>query len=319
MNNKQVMKVMRIHAYGGPEQLRYEEAPIPQLGQGQVLVRVHAASVNPIDTKLATGMKRPVLNNKAVPLPWIPGGDFSGIVEDVSSEITSVRKGDAVYGDSPSGGSYAPYVIAEANAVALKPKKLSHVESASVPLAAQTAWQALFEHGHLQSGQTVLIHAASGGVGTFAIQLAHWKKAKVLATASAENGEYLRSLGADIAIDYKKVSFESIAKEVDLVIDLIGGETQERSFTVIKPKGYLVSTINPPSQELAIKHNVHALMMSMKPSSTVLSQLAELLDTTAIRTKVTKVYPLAEAHKAWTDILSHHTQGKIVLEIIHTI
>jgi NADPH:quinone reductase-like Zn-dependent oxidoreductase len=318
MNNK-MMKAVRINAYGGPEQLRYEEVPIPQLGVGQVLVRVHAASVNPIDTKLATGMKRPVLNNKAVPLPWIPGGDFSGIVEDVSSEITSVRKGDAVYGDSPAGGSYAPYVIAEANAVALKPKKLSHVESASVPLAAQTAWQALFEYGHLQSGQTVLIHAASGGVGTFAIQLAHWKKVKVLATASAENGNYLRSLGADIAIDYKKVSFESIAKEVDLVIDLIGGETQERSFGVIKPKGYLVSTINPPSQELATKHNVHALMMSMEPSSTVLAQLAELLDTAVIQTKVTKVYSLPETHKAWTDILSHHTQGKIVLEITHTI
>ena len=162
----------------------------------QVLVHVHAASVNPIDTKLAAGMKRPVMNNQAIPLPWIPGGDFSGIVEDVSQENFECSKSeDAVYGDSPAGGSYATYVIAEAETIALKPQKLNDIESASVPLAAQTAWQALFEHGHLQSGQAVLIHGGSGGVGTFAIQLAHWKKAKVIATASTGHEEYLRSLG----------------------------------------------------------------------------------------------------------------------------
>src|SRR5665213_4342504 len=193
MINNRLMKALRIHQYGGPEQLRYEEVPVPQLGPRQILVRVFAASVNPIDTKLAAGMKRPVMNNEGVPLPWIPGGDFSGIVEDVFLEVTNVRKGDAVYGNSPAGGSYATYVIAEANAIALKPKTLNDIESTSVPLAAQTAWQAFFEHGHLQNGQTVLIHGASGGVGTFAVQLARWKDTKVFATASEDHGKYLKS------------------------------------------------------------------------------------------------------------------------------
>jgi NADPH:quinone reductase-like Zn-dependent oxidoreductase len=317
MNKKiKMMKVMRVHAYGGPEQLRYEEVVIPTLGsKGQILVRVYAASVNPIDTKLASGMKRPVMNNEAIALPWIPGGDFSGIVEDITSDIKNVRKGDAVYGDSPAGGSYAPYVVADADAVALKPKTLNDIESASVPLAAQTAWQALFEHGHLQSGKAVLIHGGSGGVGTFAIQLARWKKAKIMATCREEHKEYLHSLGADIVIDYTQIPFESFAENVDLVIDLVGGETQARSFTVLKPKAYLVSTVSPPSEELATKHHVNALMMTMKPSKAILSQLAELLDTAAIRTNVTKIYPLVEAPKAWADIMSHHTLGKIVLEV----
>jgi NADPH:quinone reductase-like Zn-dependent oxidoreductase len=317
MNNKLIMKAMQIHDYGGPEQLRYEDVPVPKHGKGQVLVRVHAASVNPIDIKLASGMKRPVMDDKAVPVPWIPGGDFSGIVEDVSEEITDIQKGDVVYGDSPAGGSYAAYVIAEADAVAFKPKTLNCLGAASVPLAAQTAWQALFEHGHLQSGQTVLIHGGSGGVGTFAVQLAQWKKAKVMATGSSDHGGYLHSLGTDIVIDYKKIPFESIAENIDVVIDLVGGETQARSFSVLKPKGYLVSTMSPPSEELASKHHVNALMMTMKPSNIILSKLAELLDSGSLRTEVTKVYPLADAHKAWADIMSHHSRGKIVLEVPH--
>ncbi len=315
MNHKLIMRAMRIHAYGGPEQLRYEEMPVPLLKEGHVLVRCNAASVNPIDTKLASGMKRPVMNNESVDLPWIPGSDFSGIVEEVSEEIKDFKKGDAVYGDSPGGGSYAPYVLAQVGQIARKPKTLNDVGSASIPVAAQTAWQALFDHGHLQAGQTVLIHGGSGGVGTFAVQLAHWKKAKVLATGSEEHMDYLRSLGADLAIDYHKDSFESLVHNVDVVVDLVGGETQERSFKVLKPQGHLVSTINAPSLALSEKHNIQALMMTMQPSETILSRLAQLIDSGDIRTEVTKVYALPEAPKAWSEILSHHVHGKIVLEV----
>ena len=307
-----MMKAIRIHAYGGPEQLRYEDAPVPQAGKGEVLVRVRAASVNPIDYKLASGAFRQVM---PVSFPWIPGGDFSGVVEEVGQDITGFGKGEAVYGDTPGGGAYAAFAATGTDALARKPQKLNFIEAASVPLAGQTAWQALFDHGHLQSGQTVLIHGAAGGVGTFAIQLAHWKGARVLATASAANLEYLRSLGAVVAIDYKATRFKAVAKDVDLVLDLIGGETQQRSFAVLKPGGYLVSVVQPPSQELAAKHRVHAVIMRMQPWTANLEQLARLLDAGTIRTVVTKTYPLSQAREAWKDIMSGHTRGKIVLEV----
>ena len=188
------MKAIRVHAYGGPEQLRLEEASQPKVEGGKVLVRIHVASVNPIDFKLASGNMRQIMPIK---FPWIPGGDFSGIVEEVGSGVSGLAKGDAVYGDASGGGAYAEFYAGPASMIAPKPRRLSDIEAASVPLAAQTAWQGLFDHGRLERGETVLIHAASGGVGTFAVQLAHWKGAKVLATASADNVDYVRSLGAD--------------------------------------------------------------------------------------------------------------------------
>ena len=228
------MKAIRVHAYGGPEQLRLEEAPQPKVESGKVLVRIHAASVNPIDFKLASGNMRQIM---PINFPWIPGGDFSGIVEEVGSGVTGLAKGDAVYGDASGGGAYAEFYAGPASMIAPKPRRLSDIEAASVPLAAQTAWQGLFDNGRLERGETVLIHGAAGGVGTFAVQLAHWKGAKVLATASSDNVDYLQSLGADTVIDYKATPFESVAKNVDLVFDLIGGETQRRSFGVLKAGG----------------------------------------------------------------------------------
>ena len=164
-----VMKAIRIHEHGGPEQLRYEEAPVPEVGSGQVLVRVRAASVNPVDWKLAAGTFR------SIELPWIPGGDFAGTVEKVGAGVTGWAPGEAVFGNTPGGGSYAEFAATSAGMVARRPEKLDFVQAASVPLAGQTAWQGLFDHGHLEAGQTVLIHGASGGVGSFAVQLAHWK------------------------------------------------------------------------------------------------------------------------------------------------
>ena len=306
------MKAIRLDQYGGPERLRYEDAPTPQPSEGQVLVRVQAASVNPIDYKLASGAFRQMM---PLNFPWAPGHDFSGVVETVGPGVAGLKRGDAVYGSRPGGGAYAEFVAAPFGTVAPKPTKLSPVEAASVPGAAQTAWLGLFDHGHLQRGQTVLIHAAAGGVGTFAVQLAHWKGARVLATGSAANADYLRSLGADQAIDYRGASFESVAADVDLVLDLVGGETQQRSFGVLKPGGRLVSTVQPPSQEEAARRKVQATMMVMQPSSELLRQLAGLLDAGAIRTVVTKTYPLSQAPDAWTYLMSGHTRGKVVLEI----
>jgi NADPH:quinone reductase-like Zn-dependent oxidoreductase len=306
------MKAIRIHEYGGPEKLREEDVPEPRAESGQVLVRVHAASVNPIDYKLASGVMRQIM---PLEFPWIPGGDFSGVVEAVGAGVTGFKKGDVVYGDTPGGGAYTQQLGTPAGVVAPKPSKLSHIEAASVPLAGQTAWQALFDHGRLERGQTVLIHGGSGGVGAFAVQLAHWKGAKVLATGSAENADFLRSLGADMAIDYKAKPFESVAKNVDLVLDLIGGETQRRSFGVLKPGGALIATAQPPSEEEAARHKVRATMMRMEASARNLLELAKLLDAGTIRPLVSKKYPLSEARAAWADILSGHTRGKIVLEV----
>jgi NADPH:quinone reductase-like Zn-dependent oxidoreductase len=306
------MKAIRIHEYGGPEKLREEDVPEPRAESGQVLVRVHAASVNPIDYKLASGVMRQIM---PLEFPWIPGGDFSGVVEAVGAGVTGFKKGDVVYGDTPGGGAYTQQLGTSASVVAPKPSKLSHIEAASVPLAGQTAWQALFDHGRLERGQTVLIHGGSGGVGAFAVQLAHWKGAKVLATGSAENADFLRSLGADMAIDYKAKPFESVAKNVDLVLDLIGGETQRRSFGVLKPGGSLIATAQPPSEQEAAQHKVRAAMMRMEASAKNLLELAKLLDAGTIRPLVSKKYPMSEARAAWADILSGHTRGKIVLEV----
>jgi NADPH:quinone reductase-like Zn-dependent oxidoreductase len=251
-----------------------------------------------------------------IDFPWIPGGDFSGIVEKVGPGVAGFKIGDAVYGDASGGGAYASFYAGPATMIAPKPRRLSDIEAASVPLAAQTAWQGLFDHGRLERGQTVLIHAAAGGVGTFAVQLAHWKGAKVLATASAANADYVRALGADQVIDYKSTPFESVAKNVDLVFDLIGGDTQRRSFAVLKPGGSLVATAQPPSAEEAANHKVEAKMMQMKATTSNLKQLAELLDAGSLKTTVAKTYSLAQAREAWAEIMSGHTRGKIVLEVM---
>jgi NADPH:quinone reductase-like Zn-dependent oxidoreductase len=199
--------------------------------------------------------------------------------------------------------------------VASQPPKLTPIEAASLPLAGQTAWQAIFDHGQLQAGQTALIHGAAGGVGSYAVQLARWKGARVLATASADDAEYVRSLGAEVVIDYRSTRFESVARNVDLVLDLIGGETQERSFDVLKPGGCLISTVQEPSPEEAAKHRVYAAVMRMQPSTKGLQQIAELVEAGSLKLVVTKIYPLAQARDAWVHLMTGHPSGKLVLEV----
>jgi NADPH:quinone reductase-like Zn-dependent oxidoreductase len=306
------MKAVRVHAYGGSDQLVYEDAPIPSAQSGQVLVRVHAASVNPFDHKVAAGAFAKFI---ALKLPYIPGADFSGVVESLGAGVSGMRVGDSVYGNCQPVGAYAQFVAAPTATIAPKPRTLSHVQAASVPTASQTSWQALFDHGRLERGQTVLIHAAAGGVGSFAVQLAHWKGAKVFATASSANADFVRSLRADQVIDYKTTKFETVAKNVDLVLDLIGGDTQARSLAIIKPGGCLIATTQPPPQDEAGRRGIRAEMIQMKASTAGLIEIGKLLDSGTIKAIVGKTFPLANVAEAWALSLSGHAQGKIVLEV----
>lgn len=305
------MKAIRIHQYGGPDLLQYEDAPIPKIQRGEVLVRVHAAGVNPVDYKHASGSLEHFFSFDP---PWIPGRDFSGIIEKIGPDVTNFKVGDAVYGNCAS--CYAEFVIVQASRMVLKPNSLTHLKAASIPIAAQTAWEALFDHGHLQAGQTVLIHAAAGGVGTFAVQFAHRKKARVLATASSSNKEYLQTLGADLVIDYRTTLFESIAKDVDLVLEMMGGEIQERSFGCLKKGGRLIATTKEPSQEQADKCRIYATMMHTKGSESLLKKITDMINTGTIKTEVARTYPLPKAADAWAYIMTKHVRGKVVLEVV---
>src|SRR5216683_2520023 len=243
------MKAVRIHTYGGPEVLRYEDAPRPVPAAGEVLIKIHAAAVNPVDWKVRAGHLKDMLKYQ---LPLIPGWDAAGVIEDVGAGVARLKRGDEVYTrpDISRDGTYAEYITVREPEVALKPKSLDHVHAAAIPLAALTAWQALFDAGGLSAGQRVLIHAAAGGVGSFAVQLAKWKGAYVIGTASAHNHEFLRGLGADETIDYTAVRFEDAVQDVDLVLDAMAGETQKRSWKTLKPGGILVSILGlegPPA------------------------------------------------------------------------
>lgn len=302
------MRAILLHEFGGPEKLQYGEAPTPEPGEGEVLVKVQAASVNPVDYKLAAG-------GSSIQLPWIPGGDFCGVIEKLGPGVQGLEVGTAVYGDCRPGGGYAEYVVTRTGWVAAKPNSLSPTEAAAVPLAGQTAWQGLFDQGHLEAGLTVLIQGAAGGVGSFAVQFAHWKRARVIATASADDDEFLRCLGADQVIDYKSTRFEDEVTDVDLVFDLIGGETQDRSYAVIKPGGTLVSALGINAPGKVQERNIRAAGYRMEPSTANLNQMAELLDSGAAKAVVMATYPLERAAEAWNDLLNKHTRGKIVLEV----
>ncbi|MCK5236267.1 MAG: NADP-dependent oxidoreductase, partial [Deltaproteobacteria bacterium] len=224
------MKAIRIHEYGGLEVLRYEEVPIPKPEEGEVLVRVHAAGVNPSDAKIREG--KAFASMYEDPFPFIPGWDVSGVVCELGSGVTNFKEGDPVYGmvNFPyEGGGYAEYVTAPAFHLAPKPASLDHVQAAALPLAALTVWQSLFDAAGLRKGDKVLVHAAAGGVGHLAIQLARWKGAShIIGTAAANDEGYLKTIGVDEVIDYMKVNFEDVVKDVDVVLDCMGGEVQER-------------------------------------------------------------------------------------------
>jgi NADPH:quinone reductase-like Zn-dependent oxidoreductase len=308
------MQAVRFHSYGSPEVMVLEEVPRPQAGPGEVLIRIHAAGVNPLDWKVRAGHVKEWLPHR---LPLIPGWDVSGVVEVVGPDVSAFKIGDAVYGmlDFMRNGAYAQYVAAQTRDLALKPGSMEHVQAAAVPLAALTAWQSLFEVAGLAPGQTVLIHAAAGGVGHFAVQFAKWKGAKVIGTASASNESFLRELGADEVIDYRTTRFEKVGREVDVVLDLIGGDTQQRSWKVLRKGGILVATLGIASPEAAREHGVLGQGIRVHSDTAQLTQIAALIDAGNLKPAVTTVLPLAEAARAHALSQTEHVRGKIVLKV----
>jgi NADPH:quinone reductase-like Zn-dependent oxidoreductase len=309
------MKAVRVHEYGGPEVLKYEEAPRPEPAAGEVLVRVHAAGVNPVDWKVRAGFTKGFLNYK---LPMIPGWDLSGVVESAGAGVTDWKKGDEVYSrpDISRDGAYAEYIAVKSGELARKPKSLDHLKASSVPLAALTAWQALFDAGGLQAGQRVLIHAAAGGVGTFAVQFARWKGAHVIGTASERNHAFLKELGADEIVDYGKVRFEDVVRDVDLVLDAMAGETRDRSWKVLKKGGILVSILGQPSKEDAAKHGARAAGVFVQPNRAELEEIGRLIDAAKVKPVIEAVLPLKDARRAHEMNQTLHTRGKIVLQVV---
>ncbi|MDP4251946.1 MAG: NADP-dependent oxidoreductase [Bacteroidota bacterium] len=309
------MKAVRIHEYGGPEKLKYEDAPRPEPAPDEVLIKVYASGVNPIDWKIREGSHKEKFPGN---LPLTLGWDVSGVVEEAGKEVKNLKTGDEVYSrpDPTRNGTYAEYVTVKAGQVAKKPKSIDHIKAAAVPLAGLTAWQALFEHGKLQAGQKVLIHAASGGVGTYAVQFAKWKGAYVIGTTSEKNISLVKDLGADEVIDYKKEKFEDRLKDLDLVLDTIGGETQKRSFKVLKNGGRLVTTVKPEGNEDAKARNIVIAGFMAQSYPADLEQMAALIDQGKVRPVIAKVFPLEQAAAA-EELSEHgHVAGKIVLRVV---
>jgi NADPH:quinone reductase-like Zn-dependent oxidoreductase len=308
------MKAVRIHAYGGLDTLRHEDVPRPSPGPGEVLLRVQAAGVNPVDWAVREGWMHDVLRHT---LPLTLGWDVAGVVAQAGEGATRFQPGAAVYAhtDLRRDGTYAEYVVVREREVAPRPRTLDAVRAAGVPLTALAAWQALFDTANLQPGQTVLIHAGAGGVGTMAIQLAKAKGARVITTASAHNHAFLRELGADEVIDYRATRFEEVVKDVDVVLDTIGGETQERSWRVLKPGGFLVSLLDPPSPERARAQGVRAAHLLVRPSATQLEEVGQLIDAGRVRPVISQVLPLSEARRAHELSQTKHTRGKLVLRV----
>jgi NADPH:quinone reductase-like Zn-dependent oxidoreductase len=292
------MKAVRVLEYGGP--LVLNDVPLPTIARDQILVKIKSTAVNHLDLVEASGTARQVL---PIDLPWIPGHEFSGVVELVGGDVANWAPGDAVFGGSETGGAYAEYLAVKPAIIVRKPSNLSFEEAASVPVASQTAWEGIFTHGRLEKGQTILIHGGAGAVGAYAVQLASKAGATVIATAGGDDEAYLKSIGANRVIDYRKEQFEKVLREkVDVVFDLVGGDTQQRSFLVMKEGGQLVSSIQPVSQEEAAKHRVSGAMMRLEPSADVLGRIARLLEEGTIRPDVATVYPLPDAAQAWKDI-----------------
>jgi NADPH:quinone reductase-like Zn-dependent oxidoreductase len=310
----QSMKAVRIHGYGGPEVLTYEDAPRPVAGEGEVLIRVHATTVNPFDAAVRAGYMSGYFEYT---FPLILGTDVAGTIEAVGPGVTDLSPGDSVFArvGVARDGAYAEFAVASVSDVAAKPDNLDFIHSAAIPHVTLTAWQALIEIANLSAGQTVLIHGAAGGVGHIAVQLAQKLGAKVIGTASV-NMDFLRDLDVDQAIDYSTTRFEDAVRDVDVVLDTVGGDTQERSWSVIRPGGILVSTLQPPSEETALAHGVRqGFVVSAPPIRRVLTEVAKMVDAGEIKPEVSTVLPLEQVRVAHEMIEGRHTRGKIVLRI----
>lgn len=305
------MKAIQIQQYGTEEQLRIVEVSKPHAGEGQVVVRIVATSFNPIDPKRTSGNMRAVF---PLQFPFIPGGDFSGVIDSVGSGVTGFQSGDEVIGYSMAGGAYAEFLAVDSGKVARKPKTVSHIEAASLALVAQTAVQMLDRAG-VGKDSTVLIHGAGGAVGSIAVQVAHQRGATVIGTTSAKSLERVKAYGAERVLDYAGVPFENSVKEVDAVLDTVGSQVHQRSYAVLKPGGALVASAQLPSEEEAQKHQVRASTLVTETSTANLDRVAELIDAGIIKPTVGKVYPLNEVAQAWRDFQAKRVEGKIVFAV----
>lgn len=308
------MKAILLHGKGGVEQIVYKEMPMPTLREGDALVKVLASGITPNELNWGPTYEDESGNSR---LPSIPGHELCGIVEKVSSGTTGITVGDHVYA-LPSffrNGTAAEYVAVEAHRLALKPLTLNAVQTASIPLSALTAWQALFEHGGLLPGQKVLIHGAGGGVGSLAVQIARWREATVIGTADAASIDLVKSLGADEVIDYKSERFENLVSDADLVLDTVGGDTQYRSWEVLKKGGMLASIAGESIDQPPGEFEVRAKFFIVRSDRSQLSEIARLIDLGDIRPVVGAVVPLSNARTAFEMIATSGKKGKIVLQV----
>ncbi len=306
------MKAVRVHQYGGPEVLMYEDVPKPEAKEGDLLVRVYAAGVNPGEVKIRQG-----LFAQYHTLPQPVGFDFSRVVEALGPGVSGFEVGQAVYANSDStrDGANAEYVAVRASEAAPRPASLDFIQAASVPLAGLTAWQALFTEAKLTPGQRVLIHGAGGSVGSFAVQFAHFRGAHVIATVAGDDADWVLESGADEIIDYKTMRFEETARDLDVVLDTIGGETQARSWQTLRAGGVLVATPGPPSPERAAEFGVQAKFVQVSPSPDDLKQIAGLIDGGRVHTRIGVVLPLSQAREAHALVAAGGTRGKVVLRV----
>jgi NADPH:quinone reductase-like Zn-dependent oxidoreductase len=309
------MKAVRIHEYGDASVLQFEDAPMPAMAATEVLVEVHAAAINPADWQFRQGYYKDFAPR---PMPFILGWDVAGVVHRTGAEVGRWKEGDRVFAmaDMSRDGAYAQFVAIREEYLAPAPATLPLNHAAGVPLAALTAWKALFDDGRLHAGQSVLVHAASGGVGLFATQLARMAGARVIATASSGNAELVRSLGAERVVDYQAGDFSRQIHEVDLVIDTVGGDTRGRSWRVLKKGGALVAVaMPPPDATIAVQHGVRAAMTRVAPNGPRLDEIAKLIDGGQLRVVIDSEYPLEQAQSAHRRSESRRARGKIILRV----
>ena len=312
-----LMKAVVVHEFGGPEVMKYEDVPRPEPKEDEILVRVMAAAVNPVDSYVRQGMLAKHGMDKR---PAIIGYDISGVVEKTGANAKKFKAGDKVYSylSVMRGGGYAEFAVAKESETALKPKNIDFEEAAAVPLAATTAWQSLVDEAKLNVGQTVLIHGGSGGVGSFAIQIAKARGAKVIATASTAHQDLLKQLGVDQAIDYTATKFEDVVKDVDVVLNCVRADALGRSYGVVKRGGIIVSITDEPDQTECAKHGIRGSRLGAHPDANVLEELTKLIEAGKMKPIVSQTLPLADASKAHQQIETHHTLGKIVLKVADT-
>jgi NADPH:quinone reductase-like Zn-dependent oxidoreductase len=308
------MMAWRVHEFGPPDVMKFERVPRPKPEKGEVLVKVAAAGVGPWDAWIRAGKSA-----LPQPLPLTPGADLSGHVVAIGPGESQLAVGDLVYGVTNPRfiGAYAEYAVASASMISKKPTSLTLVEAASVPVVAVTAWQALFDHAKLQHGRTVLIHGAAGSVGAYAVQFAARAGLRTIATAAGDDAHFVRDLGADVVIDFRAEPFEHAVSNADAVIDLVGGDTQTRSFAVLRQGGCLISAVSPPDQQLARNRGVAAKFFLVNVTTRSLEEIATLLDEGQLRTRVGTVLSLPEARSAHLMLegMSSRKHGKIVLAV----